>query len=144
MSYGGGSNCAAVWEQVSEPHWVRTEFVPEYTAHDIGKYSDGGGGRPGRIDMHRLSYAEGDDDGMYRRQFGETIRPIIDSYGQVDRRRGAEDPRLGPERQISAPMLPKNTSACAGMPMPGWRKDSSSCLTAPTRKSGLRSHWPTG
>ena len=97
VSFGRGSNCAAVWEPVPEPRWVQTEFVPEYTAYDIGKDSDGSDGRPGRIDMHRLSYADGDDDGLYRRQFGEAIRPIIDSYGRwID----AEEQKIHTDRNI--------------------------------------------
>ena len=80
VSFGRGSNCAAVWEQRDEPLWVRTEFVPTYTAPDVGKES-GGDGRPG-IEMRRLSYAEDDNDELYRRQFAEAIRPLIDSYGR--------------------------------------------------------------
>ena len=83
MSFGMGFNCAAVWDDKEpEPRYVRTEFVPEYIAPSIGKESDGDGGRPSNTDMHQLSYAEGDDDELYRRQFEKAMRPLIDSYGR--------------------------------------------------------------
>ena len=81
--YGRGSNCAAVWEREIEPRWVATEFVPTYVAPGIGKESDGSDGRPSRIDMHRLSYTEGDyRDGQYMKHLEKTIRPLTDSYGE--------------------------------------------------------------
>ena len=78
--FGEGFNCAATWDRTDDPSWVSTELVPVHTSQSIGRESTGGDGRPASVDMHRLSYVEGDDDGAYRRQFEENIRPVVDGY----------------------------------------------------------------
>ena len=112
VSFGRGSNCAVVWEREREPRWVGTEFVPRYVAPDIGKESDGSDGRPGSIDMHRLSYAEGDDDERYRRQIAGAVRPLVDSYRKWIDTEEQKIPDLARNKEFRAEVAKSHIGKC--------------------------------
>lgn len=78
--FGEGFNCAAVWDKNSDPLWVCTEFIPRYVSSSIGKESEGGDDKSASVDLLPLSFAEQDDDKIYKKQFEENVRPIIDGY----------------------------------------------------------------
>lgn len=80
--FASGYNCAADWERVEKPKFVKTEIFPIYTEKEIAKFSQGEDDRPKKIDMYEIGCFENDLEDYQKnsKQISKLLSPMIEGY----------------------------------------------------------------
>ena len=78
--FGGGYGCAAEWEEVDKPSYVKTTIIPTFQEDEIDKYAadENDPLKPARVDMFDLACFENlNDNKLNRKKIAKTLTPIV-------------------------------------------------------------------
>jgi len=81
--FGGGYGCAAEWEEVDKPSYVKTTIIPTFQEDEIDKYAadENDPLKPARVDMFDLACFENlNDNKLNRKKIAKTLTPIVEKY----------------------------------------------------------------
>lgn len=72
--FAQGYSCAAIWDDELDPHAIRTEIIPSYTARQIFVEAEGDDEKPNPVEMKSLATAEAFQD------VEKILKPLLTKY----------------------------------------------------------------